>query len=145
MKQLRNNHARWWSENKCHFAEHFAGLSEWTWAYVYPQQLTRFVGLFTTTTVSLATEAEPQSSVHLWRQMTPLLLCLPCVCEPVHALFTYSAWLLEKQHLHHLHLEMGNTNAKIFLMKLHLCPDANLNRLAKAGIWGWLLYRFYWE
>lgn len=39
--------------------------------------LTRFVGLLTTTTVSLATEAESQSSVHLWRQMTPLLLCLP--------------------------------------------------------------------
>lgn len=74
---ITNNHARRCSENKCHFTEHFAGLSEWTWAYVYPQQLTRFVGLLTITTVSLATEAEPQSSVHLWRQMTPLLLCLP--------------------------------------------------------------------
>lgn len=51
-------------------------------------KLTRF-DVLTATMVSSATEAEPQSSVLLSRQMTPLLLCLlQGHVFPIHALFT---------------------------------------------------------
>ena len=91
--------------------------------------VTRFAVL--TTVVSLATEAEPQSSVLLSRQMTPLLLCLlQSHVFPIHALFTHSAQLVEYQHWHSLHLEMGNIDRMI---------DDNISDLWRLCNGGFLL------